>query len=283
MKQSRLPRLPARVRGFTLVEVMVALVIGLLVSLVIGQIFVGTRQSFNSQDDSARLQESMRFASQVLSRTVRFAGYRTNPTLDPATVFPKATAPAIDGVDNSPTAGLPSGIDPVKPTGSAPAAVPDLLSVRFQGDVAGPSGEGVIVDCVGNPVGFGAMAVNTFGVRPVTKPDGTASSSLFCSTDNGATWPANNELIADVDNMQVLYGVDSDNDGSANYYVRRTDVPDIDTIVAVRVWVLIRSSTATQPTVAPIVYSLAGVNYTYTDRFVRRVLYTTINLRNRTL
>ena len=127
------------------------------------------------------------------------------------------------------------------------------------------------------------MASNTFGIRPVTKPDGMLSSSLFCSTDGGTTWPAANELIADVDNIQILYGIDTDNDGSANAYVRINDVADIDTVVSVRVWLLVRSPTASNINITSATYSLAGVNYTYNDRFVRRVFSTTINLRNRTL
>ena len=54
--------LAASARGFTIVEFMVAMAIGLIVSLVIGQIFVGSRQSFSSQDDAARMQETMRAA-----------------------------------------------------------------------------------------------------------------------------------------------------------------------------------------------------------------------------
>ena len=273
----------AKARGFTIVEFMVAVAIGLIISLVIGQVFVGSRQSFNSQDDAARMQETMRYASQILTRTIRLSGYRNNSGLDPNGIFPKASTPAITGADNVATAGLPFGTDPVAPTASAPVVAPDTISVRYQGSGTGTAADGTIVDCIGSSIDFGFMASNTFGIRPVTKPDGTLSSSLFCSTDSGATWPAANELIADVDNMQILYGIDTDNDGAANAYVRITDVADIDTIVGVRVWLLMRSPTPSNTNVASATYTLAGVNYTYNDRFVRRVFTTTINLRNRTL
>ncbi len=275
----------AGARGFTIVEFMVAVAIGLIISLVIGQVFVGSRQSFSSQDDAARMQETIRYASQILTRNIRLSGYRNNAGLDPNGIFPKATTPAITGADNVATAGLPFGTNPVAPTAASPVVVPDTITVRYQGSGTGTGtgADGTIVNCIGTSIDFGEMASNTFGIRPVTKPDGTLSSSLFCSTDGGTTWPAANELIADVDNMQILYGVDTDNDGAANAYVRITDVADIDTIVAVRVWLLMRSPTASNIEITSATYSLAGVNYTYNDRFVRRLLSTTINLRNRTL
>ena len=287
MTRRRPPTLRATMRGFTIVEFMVAVAIGLIISLVIGQVFVGSRQSFTSQDDAARIQENMRYASQVLTRTIRMAGYRNNTGQDPNSLFLKSITPAVTGANDVATAGLPSGTNPSAPTASAPAVAPDTVTVRFQGmgtGVAPPTtADGSVVDCFGNSIDYGVTAVSSFGIRPVTKPDGTLSSSLFCSTDGGATWPAANELIADVDSMQILYGVDTDNDGAANAYVRINDVADIDTIVSVRIWLLLRSPTASNPGTATIVYNLAGVNYTYTDRFVRRVLQTTINLRNRTI
>jgi type IV pilus assembly protein PilW len=281
MKNLRLG-ITAASRGFTIVEFMVAIAIGLIVSLVVGQIFVGSRQSFSSQEDSARMQENMRSASILLTRTIRLAGYPSNAGLNPNDIFPKASAPAITGVDNLATSGMPSGTDPVKPTASSPATVPDTITVRYQGSGNGTgTPDQTIVDCSGAYVDFNATSANLFAIRPATKPDGVLSSSLYCSIDNGTNWQ---ELVPDIDNMQILYGVDTDADGSANVYQRIADVTSadqLDKVVSVRLWLLMRSPTATNLTVASTTYSLAGVNYTYTDRFVRRVLYTTINLRNR--
>ena len=273
-------------RGFTIVEFMVALAIGLVVSVVIGQIFVGSRQSFSSQEDSARMQESMRNAALLMTRTIRLAGFRNNPGLDPNTIFPKATTPVITGANDVVVSGLPTQTtNKVAPTGASPAVTPDTITVRFQGSGGGggAAADGTIVDCIGNSIDFGVMVSNTFGIRPVTKADGTLSSSLFCSIDGGATWPATSELVSDVDNMQVLYGVDTDNDGAANVFVRIGDVADVDTIVSVRLWLLLRSQTATYINVQPSTFTLAGNTFTYNDRFTRQVLYTTVNLRNRTL
>ena len=62
-------------RGFSLVELMVALVIGLLVSLAAVQIFAANRISYQMQEGMSRIQENGRFAAQYLQRKLRLAGF----------------------------------------------------------------------------------------------------------------------------------------------------------------------------------------------------------------
>lgn len=60
--------------GFGLVEVMVALVLGLLVVLGITQIFVSSKQTYVAQDASARLQEDARYVLTRMTQELRMAG-----------------------------------------------------------------------------------------------------------------------------------------------------------------------------------------------------------------
>jgi type IV pilus assembly protein PilW len=62
-------------RGFSLVELMVALVITLILLAGIGQIFLSSKKSYTLQDSLARIQESGRYAMDVLSQDLRRAGY----------------------------------------------------------------------------------------------------------------------------------------------------------------------------------------------------------------
>lgn len=64
-----------RERGLTLVEMMVALAIGLFMTAVIAGLYLNTRSGFRYQEDYARLQENGRFAMEALTRDVRMAGY----------------------------------------------------------------------------------------------------------------------------------------------------------------------------------------------------------------
>ncbi|MCD5993220.1 prepilin-type N-terminal cleavage/methylation domain-containing protein [Pseudomonas sp. CDFA 602] len=61
-------------RGFGLIEVMVALVLGLVVSLGILQIFTASRATYQSQNASARMQEDARFILSKLTQEVRMTG-----------------------------------------------------------------------------------------------------------------------------------------------------------------------------------------------------------------
>jgi prepilin-type N-terminal cleavage/methylation domain-containing protein len=62
-------------RGFSLVELMVALVITLILLAGIGQIFLSSKKSYAIQDTLGRMQENGRYAMDVLKADLRRAGY----------------------------------------------------------------------------------------------------------------------------------------------------------------------------------------------------------------
>jgi type IV pilus assembly protein PilW len=61
-------------RGFSLVEMMVAITIALIVTGAVTLIFIGNKQSYTMQNQGARLQEAGRFAVEALVRDLREAG-----------------------------------------------------------------------------------------------------------------------------------------------------------------------------------------------------------------
>jgi type IV pilus assembly protein PilW len=66
----------ARQKGLTLVEMMIAITLSLILTAAVGFLYVGTKQTYRSQESLARLQENARYALEVISRDVRMAGYR---------------------------------------------------------------------------------------------------------------------------------------------------------------------------------------------------------------
>jgi type IV pilus assembly protein PilW len=62
-------------RGVSLVELMVALVLSMILMAGVGQIYLGSKQTYRIQDGQARLQENARYALDVLNRDIRSAGY----------------------------------------------------------------------------------------------------------------------------------------------------------------------------------------------------------------
>ncbi|WP_052367742.1 PilW family protein [Algiphilus aromaticivorans] len=63
------------VRGFTLVELMIALTLGLLIVAGVTSLFIGMRASYSFQDGLSRVQENGRFAIQTLGRGLRMSGF----------------------------------------------------------------------------------------------------------------------------------------------------------------------------------------------------------------
>lgn len=102
------------------------------------------------------------------------------------------------------------------------------------------------------------------------------------------------ELIEGVENMQVVYGVDSDDDDSVDSYETADNVTDWDEVVAVRIGLLVRSVneigklpedtrsyTVNGTTINPL-----GNGTPVTpvdDKRLRQIFITTIGLRNRVL
>lgn len=63
-----------RQRGLTLIELMIAMVLGLLVTLAVVNLFLTTRTVYRQNENLARMQESARFAFEFLGRDIREAG-----------------------------------------------------------------------------------------------------------------------------------------------------------------------------------------------------------------
>ncbi len=74
-------------QGFTLVELMISLVLGLIVTGGVVTVFVQSRQSFRVDEQVARMQDEARFALDEIARDVRMANYLAEP-LVPAAIFP---------------------------------------------------------------------------------------------------------------------------------------------------------------------------------------------------
>jgi len=106
--------------GFSMVELMVAITIGLIILAAVSTIFVSSKSTYNTQDNLARLQENARFAMQFIMRDLRMAGYygcnddmtRINSTVNGA-LF--SLANPIEGMDETSGTWSPSG-DPTLPT-----------------------------------------------------------------------------------------------------------------------------------------------------------------------
>ena len=90
-----------RQNGFTLVEIMVAMLLSLLLGVAIVTVFVNNSHSFNQDDNVMRMQDDARFALQQIAFDLNMAGHYAE-LLSPASVTPDTNL-AI-GMDCGPAA-----------------------------------------------------------------------------------------------------------------------------------------------------------------------------------
>lgn len=326
-------------RGFSLVELMVAMVIGFIVVGAVGYLYLGSRQTFRTQTNLSGIQESARFALSTLAQNIRMAGYfgcagsnatitnvLNNPSAfdnnftQPLTGFDASGAtwsPALpatlSGANPAPLAGTDvitlrtvdgGGIEVAKQTlSSADLQVNSSKSLNI-GDIA------VVTNCSQAAV-FQITNLNNNGAsfnvvhQTGNLTPGNAQNSLGTSYTGGqlikvatksyyiglnpAGVPALYELdsygtpqeLADgVQNMQILYGIDTNNDGSADQYVTASNVTNWNQVVSVRIMLLL-VGTEDHITSAKQSLQYNGGTFTAPDNKLYQTITTTVALRNR--
>ena len=233
-------RCRSRQAGLTLIELLVAVTLGLLVTLAaVASLLIG-RQGFTSVDQSSQLRENTRFAASLLQRIVIQAGYEVHRdgTVDSSwRYFCSGTGlpcgdlngdknPGIVGFDNAVADGvtLPTGlVSDNRPTAATNCGGvtdtscvngSDVLVVRYWGDSrAGAAvGDGSMINCSGaNELDGNVPAYSIFHVRRSASGEPTLACTYRDSTSAWQTVP----LMQGVEGFQVLYGVDNVTPGAA--------------------------------------------------------------------
>jgi type IV pilus assembly protein PilW len=269
-------------RGFTLVELMVALTVGLLLLLMTVQIFSAIRSGQLLQGGLASVQEDGRIALGLVAREVRKAGFRTTVWNEPLAGYHPVTASSVNGALNG----------------------NDTLQFMY---MDGRDCNGTL-NTVIDPETSEARALYK---RVTLAVDGTANLRWTCEYGQAPASLAtqiNNQVIIDgVDSFQVLYGVDTDlpPDMSVNEWTT-ADVISPETSVclqsqfrceaegllgsitngipiAIQIGLLIRSP-ETAGALDPQTFTVLDVAVPAADDYLIRKLYTTtITLRNLTI
>lgn len=311
-----------RQNGLTLVELMIAAALGLLLLAALGYLYVGNRQAFRTQDSVARLQENGRYAMEILGQDLRMAGYIGCSSLNEITPTMTAPLPALtsgnvlQGTEAPDTLTL-SRVDGRGVSLTAAMASPSSnLSIPASPRQYAAGTPFLIADCLSADI-FQASAQVSQGATAIAHaapPNNSNDLSAAYGTDamlfpyevitysignNPAGNPSlyravngvNQEVVENVKDMQIVYGVDTDNDGAVNAYVTANNVTDWTRVLAVRVSLLLRSAETGVAAQPPTVFwdtDNDGTNdlnpATDADVQARRLLYvytTTIGLRNR--
>lgn len=124
--------------GLSLIEVMIALALGLLLIIGAGQIYLGSKMSYRVNEGLAHIQEAGRFASETLARNIRMAGFQGCMGLD--RLKPNILATGISAAAAFHNDGIVTGVNNVA-SGTKAGSIAvrpgtDMLTVRYASPVA---------------------------------------------------------------------------------------------------------------------------------------------------
>lgn len=270
-----------RQSGFSLVELMIAITLGMVLMGAALQFIVSTRQTYDINDDVARIQENGRIALDILVNDLQFAGYRT--PLNGDGLVPNFFLMNCATGANSADACLLDG----EGGGAGIVNRSDRLAIQFDP----PPDDGTETDCLGNTIGATTLLVNVYTIGSVA---GSSINSLFCrGFDAGTgTWigaGGAQPLVDGIDSMQVLYRVTTPGTTTTNDQYRYISGNQITTanwpyITAARVALLASNGlvvgSANAQTRSFQLLDSAQLDYPATDRHPRRIYSTTVQFNN---
>lgn len=267
-------------RGFSLIELMVSMTIGLVIVVAALSAYSGAASANKMAEAQSVMNEDGQAALGILSQQIRMAGYYTSEKLDDA----------IRGCDGTFTNVADSNIE----IGALPCttndASSDSVAVRYEADKYNTieSGNSKPTDCLGNDL------IDDKSDRSAEKkyyaenliylaiPTGRTSKSLYCK---GKAADTSQALVENVEDFQLMYGLAGGKNGQVvASYVKASDISDWERVLTVRLCVVIKSD---RPVLSDIKSSpYKNCNGTRTDPkdlYLRHAYNTSVVLRNRLL
>ncbi len=256
-------------RGITLVELMVAIIIGIFISLMVVQYLATSSRMFKRQGVDSNVEQNASFAVSYLSKYIRQAGSRDGHGTEIPFFYGDCGgfSPCTSEADGD--------------AGTEPRS--DRVAVQMFVGIGGQ-------DCAGNPA-TGQIA-NVFYIDE--ENTGSGETALFCRGFDVAndTWigPAGIALIDGVEQMQVIYGVANATEQIYSY-LSADRIPPVggsmalgwDRVRAVKVALLVSDgySTGSEAATNTNFQLFNGPATNFNDRIHRRVFSTAITLNSK--
>ena len=220
LTRQRRPQPAHTARGFTFVEIMVAIALGLFLIGGLLTLVQAMRRTNTNQSGLSQLQDNERMAMQLITDVVQSSGYFTNPVLNTAagSFIPGAYGPAVFTYAGQAIVG--TGV----------VTVPGhMITTRFMsGGTAAPAFDNVI-NCTGSSSPIPASFVNQLTI---------VGNYLTCTlwVNNVAQPPV--ALVPGITNMQILYGVQT---GGGTAFNSVDTYLDAATVTGLNYWSQVKS------------------------------------------
>lgn len=204
-------------RGVSLVELLVAMTVGLFLLGAIGSIYVSTSQSTRGSTQEAQMNEDATLALDILQQQFRLAGFSSLTGANNERRFSGRPLFGCDGAFNNANEPAFSGLVCANAVNSAN---PDTIVVRYEGNLQNSqSAGGAPTNCIhegitawtttANPGDGAAVGMTLAENRYFVAPDANNNNvpSLTCNGRTDSTFSGATPVIPNVIDMQIWYAI----------------------------------------------------------------------------
>ena len=198
--------------GLTLIELMVAMALGLLIALAAAAALLVSRQGFFAVDAGSQLRDNARYAQDIVQRVGVQAGFK-NVFFTSVANAPRDTAPHVFGINDAKRT-TTNGWDESSGWGTNDAGKnSDILVLRAQTSTASATSttsDGTMIDCLGvAPAAVPTSEYDRFISILHVQASSDGEPALMCSREAAGGGFEAQPLVQGVESFQVLYGVDN--------------------------------------------------------------------------
>lgn len=304
-------RLPHYSKGLSLVELMIASVIGLLLLTAILSLFLSSKRAYNDTERFGRIQENGRYALDVLAQELRQADFWGESRRQDIITSIDLNAVAADCTGEAAAYNFNVSIWGTNATSATVVGCvnnalsgSDLVVVKHVEASPTPLAEIAATNSYLMSNQATAMLFDGADTVPTTTTGGLVPSgqawayqSRIFYVGGSATEPAlyrkqfsgngwsNSEKIADgIERVHFLFGLDQDSDAIADVFLPAANVTLWENIVAVRIYILARNKDPDKLYKDAKSYQLGDVTVSaQNDGYHRMVFEATVSIRNRHL
>lgn len=308
---------PRAQRGLSMIELMISLVLGLIITAAVGGVFLSGGKNYRDNDRFARMQETGRFAVEAIANDVAMASFwgrvfvfptiksglvsgstvpvtSCNVTHEPkkslVVINQASTSAAQPYCINSTTYSSGTAIIAVKYTNAIPAnGVERLGGVYLRATSTG----GTLITYDGTAPGTDEIdweyVARVYYIRNTPDPNnGSQTIPVLARKYLSGTSMDNDETLLDgVEDIQVEMGIflppsggsTGDADSMPGYYTAAPSDTERKYAVTAKIYILVRSL---EPDLVPInkTYRLGSRSVARSDNYRRKVFTSTVALRN---
>ncbi|MDH5765173.1 MAG: PilW family protein, partial [Gammaproteobacteria bacterium] len=247
-------------RGFTLIELMIALAIGTFLIAGVFTVSINTHDSRRIVEAEVKMLDDARFALETIGYDLRmagvlgklnekylvisksitttgecYAGWATNTT---NLVYAHNDSAA--GVAGCVSDYLTGDVLEMRYTMRNPVAAPDASTIYVFGDVNTAEYFQGGSTAAGGKLNYQAVA-RTYYINSWSDELGDGNPSLHMVTLLPDATVADTMILSGVQNMQIQFGIDSNGDGAVDQYVDPSATMSWDNVLTAQVWLVVKS------------------------------------------